>query len=230
MGSTGNRVLLIDDDRSLVELLAMKLTRSGYKAVRITQPEEGLRLATRSEFDVIVLDVIMPHMSGIEVCTLLRARGVLTPIIILSGQIDKHTIVRGLRAGADDYLTKPFHDTELLARIASLLRRHQQRFQPERLERDGVELDLITRRLRLLDQAISLTGKETLLLQRLMATAPKSITRNQLLQDVWGISGAHSSNRLDVYIRRLRHKLECIGAGSYVNTVRGAGYFFGKIN
>src|SRR5262249_9191370 len=117
MSTVGKRILLIDDDESLVKLLAIRLSKAGYSVTATSKPGEGYRRGLLSDHDVIVLDIMMPRVSGIDVCAGLRARGVLTPILLLSGQTEKETIVQGLNAGADDYLTKPFSDLELIARL-----------------------------------------------------------------------------------------------------------------
>lgn len=227
MSSIGKRLLLIDDDEQLVGLLVMRLERAGYAVTAITRPEEGYRTAVSGGYDAIVLDVIMPRVSGFEMCARLRERGVLTPILLLSGQSEKDTIVRGLNAGADDYLTKPFHEAELIARIRALLRRQKKSFHTTALESCGVTLDMVASVAIIDDMRILLTPKEVLLLKRLMAEAPHPVSRLALLQDVWGIGAGHSSNRLDVYIRRLRQKLRQPKNEDYIHTVRNGGYYFG---
>lgn len=221
--------MLVDDDEQLVALLSIRLTKAGYAVTAATKAEEGYLLALQHDFDVLVLDVMMPKVSGIEVCARLRARGILTPVLILSGQVDKEVIVQGLNAGADDYLTKPFNDAELTARLKALLRRSKKAFVSQILQRSGLALDIPSRTVRRDNAMVILTRKETLLLKRLMAESPEPVSRLALLQDVWGIGDAHASNRLDVYIRRLRKKLESLGDGDYVQTVRGGGYYFGKV-
>jgi DNA-binding response OmpR family regulator len=228
MSLTGTRILIIDDDEHLVALLSMKLSKVGYKVDEATTAAQGYKLAVDNDYDVIVLDLVMPKQSGLEVCQQLRSNGILTPILILSGRTDKNIVVRGLEAVADDYLTKPFSGNELVARIRALLRRNKKTFQAQLLERFGIELDILTNEARRGNKTVNLTKKETLLLQRLMSEAPKPVSRNALLQDVWGIGNSiHASNRLDVYIRRLRSKLKSLDTdGSQIHTVRGSGYNF----
>ena len=227
MSTIGKRVLLIDDDEQLVALLGMKLTKAGYEVVTASKADDGYRLGRDETYDAIVLDVLMPKTSGIEICSRLRADGVFTPVLLLSGQTDKDIIVQGLNAGADDYLTKPFQDSELAARIRALLRRHRKAFVAKSIQRCGVMLDVPTRTVYFGEVATILTKKETLLLKRLMAESPDPVSRLALLQDVWGIGSTHASNRLDVYVRRLRKKLAAIGESEYVHTVRSGGYYFG---
>jgi len=220
--------LLVDDDEQLVGLLSIRLAKAGYIVTAATQPEDGLQKALFNDYDVLVLDIMMPRMSGLEICAKLRARGIFTPVLVLSGQTEKESIVQGLNAGADDYLTKPFNDSELTARLRALLRRNKKAFVTLTLQRCGVTLDLPSRTVRFEDTVVGLTKKETALLKRLMSESPEPVSRLALLQDVWGIGDTHASNRLDVYIRRLRKKLDALGSDVYVHTVRSGGYYFGK--
>ena len=227
MSTIGKRILLVDDDEQLVALLSIRLTKAGYAVTAATTAEDGYQKAQHSDYDVIVLDLLLPRVSGLEVCAKLRARGVLTPVLILSGQTQKEIVIRGLNAGADDYLTKPFNDGELIARIRALLRRNKKAFGSLSLERNGLMLDVQNRSARFEGTSIILTKKETLLLKRLMSEAPEPVSRLALLQGVWGIGDTHASNRLDVYVRRLRKKLEALDGDVYVHTVRSGGYYFG---
>jgi len=228
MSTVGRRILLVDDDEQLVTLLSIRLTKAGYIVTAATTAEDGYQKAQHNDYDVIVLDLMLPRISGLEICAKLRARGILTPVLILSGQTQKEVVIRGLNAGADDYLTKPFNDGELVARLKALLRRNKKAFGSLSLERNGMTLDVQNRTVRCDDNSIILTKKETLLLKRLMSEAPEPVSRLALLQDVWGIGDAHASNRLDVYVRRLRKKLEGLCSDTYVHTVRSGGYYFGK--
>lgn len=229
MSTIGKRILLVDDDEQLVTLLSIRLARAGYVVTASTTADDGYQKAVQGDYDVVVLDLMLPRISGLEICAKLRSRGVLTPVLILSGQTQKEVVIRGLNAGADDYLTKPFNDGELIARLRALLRRNKKAFGSLSLERSGLTLDVQNRTARTEGASIILTRKETLLLKRLMAEAPEPVSRLALLQDVWGIGDAHASNRLDVYVRRLRKKLEILGGEEYVHTVRSGGYYFGKL-
>ncbi len=226
MSTIGKRLLFVDDDEQLVALLAMRLGKSGYAVDYASRPEDGCRLALDKEYDAIILDVVMPNLGGIDICSALRLNGVLTPILFLSGQTEKRSIIKGLSAGGDDYLTKPFDDDELIARINALLRRNNRTYTSELLERDGLVLDVPARTASAGAHAVSLTQKETLLLKRLMSEAPRPLSRLLLLQDVWGIGGAHASNRLDVYVRRLRQKMLALSGKEYIHTIRSGGYYF----
>ena len=177
MSSIGRRLLLIDDDEQLVALLVMRLEKAGYEVASATKPEDGYEMALEGAYDVIVLDVLMPRISGVEMCARLRERGILTPVLLLSGQTEKGTIVHGLDAGADDYLTKPFNDGELVARIRALLRRQKKSFRTTTLECCGVTLDVVAAVAAIGDARVSLTPKEVLLLKRLMSESPQPVPR-----------------------------------------------------
>lgn len=224
-----NRVLLIDDDVSLVGILAIKLGHSGYEVDTAFQGTQGFTMATNSPYDVVVLDVTMPGIDGFDVCRNLRAHGILTPILMLSGLTEKQSIVKSLDFGADDYLTKPFSHQELIARLKALVRRNHKSFTTRTIQKSGLELDTSTGHVIFGEQSILLTSKETLLLKRLMYDTPEPVPRLALLKDVWEIDHTHTSNRLDVYVRRLRAKLESVGAEDLIHTLRGRGYYFGDI-
>lgn len=228
MSTVGKRILLVDDDEQLVTLLSIRLSKAGFAVTAATSAEDGYQQARQGDYDAIVLDLLLPRISGLEICAKLRAHGVLTPVLILSGQTQKEVVVRGLNVGADDYLTKPFNDSELIARVKALLRRNKKAFGLQSIERHGLTLDVQNHTAHFGSNYIALTRKETLLLKRLMAEAPEPVARLALLQDVWGIGDTHASNRLDVYVRRLRKKLEALGSDAYVHTVRSGGYYFGK--
>ncbi|MCW1908697.1 MAG: response regulator transcription factor [Candidatus Saccharibacteria bacterium] len=223
-----NHVLMIDDDESLLGIMSIKLEHSGYKVDTAAKSSMGYDLALSQPYDALIVDLIMPGLNGMEICKSLRAEGVLTPILMLSGNTEKVTIVESLELGADDYLTKPFSHTELVARLRALVRRNRKTFHARWVEKEGVSLDTHNNRIGFGDKTINLTRKEALLLKRLMCESPEPVDREQLLNDVWEIDNHHTSNRLDVYIRRLRAKLAEIGADNLIHTRRGSGYNFGR--
>lgn len=220
------KVLLVDDDQALLEVMSMKLRHVGYEAEGVTNSATGYQMASNGSYDVIVLDVTMPGRSGLDICRDLRAQGNFTPILILSGHSDKVHIVRGLELGADDYLTKPFSYNELSARLSALVRRGQKDFALRKVSQCGLTLDLNTCIAEFKGKSVVLTKKEVLLLKRLMAESPVPASRYMLLKDVWGIDDLHTSNRLDVYIKRLRLKLLRLTDSELIHTVRGSGYYF----
>lgn len=222
-----NRVLVIDDDEQLISLLSMRLSRAGYTVDTALSADEGYNLAIKHKYGVIILDVMMPKRSGSDVCKDLRTQGILTPILMLSGKTEEESIIQSLEAGADDYLTKPFSHEELIARLKALVRRNKKAFPARRVRQNDIELDIDKMTVRHEKEAVALTNKETRLLQRLMYDSPRPVTRQALLEDVWGINDTHASNKLDVYILRLRKKMEMLGNDSHIHTMRGRGYSFG---
>jgi len=218
---------MIDDDESLVGVMAIKLRHLGYRVDTAVQGSQGFAMATKQPYDVVILDVAMPGLNGYEVCKNLRDQGVLTPILMLSGQTDKVNIIKSLELGADDYLTKPFSHNELVARLKALVRRDRKTFSARVVKNQGLELDTNSNVVSYNGRSVVLTGKEAMLLKRLMFGAFEPVNRERLLKDVWGIDDLHTSNRLDVYVRRLRFKLEAIGAADLIHTQRGKGYYFG---
>lgn len=220
---------MIDDDESLLGIMSIKLEHSGYRVDTAARSTLGYSLALNQPYDALIVDVTMPELNGMEFCRNLRAEGIMTPILMLSGNTEKVSIVKSLEMGADDYLTKPFSHNELVARLRALVRRNRKTFNARWIEKDGLSLDTASNRVTFGSQGINLTRKEALLLRRLMFESPDSVDREQLLQDVWEIDNNHTSNRLDVYIRRLRAKLADIGAVDMIETKRGNGYRFGKL-
>ncbi len=221
-----NRILMIDDNESLVGIMSIKLQHAGYRVDSATVSSEGYTMAIERSYDLVILDVTMPGLSGYEICRDLRAHGVLTPILMLSGVTEKPSIVQSLELGADDYLTKPFNHNELMARLQALVRRNKKSFASQKLAQGGLGLDVENGTITYNGNTAQLTRKEALLLRRLMYEAPEPVARDALLKDVWEIGDMHTSNRLDVYVRRLRAKLESIDAADFVQTLRGKGYYF----
>ena len=216
---------MIDDDESLVGIMSIRLKQAGYEVDSAMRGADGLALAAQQDYDVLILDVNMPGQDGFEVCQALRASGVLTPILMLSGKTEEASIIRGLELGADDYMTKPFSHVELLARLRALVRRSNRSFSARTIERQGISLDTAASAVHTDSKVVRLTQKEALLLQRLMEASPSVVGREQLLSDVWGIDDTHTSNRLDVYVRRLRDKLKKIDRGYLIHTQRSSGYY-----
>jgi DNA-binding response OmpR family regulator len=221
------KILLIDDDKNLTEILAMKLEQRGYSVNTANSGEIGLTLACKDDYDSIVLDLNMPGKDGFSVCHELRAQGVITPILVLSGVTAKGEIVHALECGADEYLTKPFDGDELSARLRALIRRNGRLFAAAQLQVGGVTLLLQERRVVCGRRSINLTPTETTLLSRLMQHSPESATRQTLFKEVWNIDDVHTSNRLDAYVKRLRGKLQHITPHTLIHTVHSGGYYFG---
>lgn len=221
---TGGRVLVIEDDPRVRRSLERALRSEGLEVTAAADGAEGLELAGSIEADVVVLDVVMPVISGLDVVRRLRARGYQTPVLMLTARHEVSDRVAGLDAGADDYLVKPFALDELLARLRALLRRTSLSDDPNRLQLADLVLDPAARRVSRGDRDIQLTKTEFDLLELLMLNAGVVLTRDLILDRIWGISFDTSSNSLDVYIGYLRRKTEVDGQPRLIHTVWGVGY------
>ncbi|MEL6127946.1 MAG: response regulator transcription factor [Pseudomonadota bacterium] len=220
-------ILLIEDDIRIIELLSRWLEAEGYEVTRAQTGSTGLYLARTGPFDAIILDVMLPDMDGLEVCRTLRMERNTIPILMLSALDTTDDIVKGLHLGADDYMTKPFVFDELFARLYAILRRAGEVGGPgEAVLRAGdLEFDREALRVTRGGDLISLTPLEYALLEFLMVEAGKVVTRTQILQNVWGAMEDPLTNVVDVYIRRLRTKIDA-GNSDLIMTVRGRGYRF----
>jgi DNA-binding response OmpR family regulator len=226
------RLLLVEDDRTLRQALSFSLTREGYEVATAADGEAALDAARSSRVDLILLDVMLPGMSGVEVLRVLRREGISTPVIILSAKGDEIDRVVGLQVGADDYVAKPFSRPELVARIEAVLRRERRRGEeeptsvPAELVYGTVRLDVARRVLTVDGEAVHLTTKEFDLLAHIAASPGRVFTREQLLTRVWGYDYEGDGRTVDVHISWLRGKLRGAGGHNYFRTVRGVGYAF----
>jgi two-component system response regulator MprA len=220
------RVLVVDDDPSVVHSVAAALRRDGHQVQALTNGLEALERLGGTSFDSVVLDVLMPGLDGLEVCRTLRARGDLTPILMLTARDLVADRVDGLDAGADDYLVKPFAVEELRARLRALVRRTAPGMLggTRRLRFADLELDPLTREVRRGDRLIPLTRTEFALLELFMVHARQVLTRSIIFEHVWGYDFGPTSNQLWVYISYLRRKLEAGGEARLIYTERGVGY------
>jgi len=211
------RLLLVEDDVFLRDGLCEMLRREGYAVDCAESCREARRLVTENSYRLIILDIMLPDGSGLDLCTAWRSSGCHTPILFLTARDEEVEIVRGLDAGADDYMTKPFRLAELLSRIRALLRRNQ----PAVYETDGLRIDLENRSVYCGDQQLYLTPTEFQLLAALVRNTGKVLTRKILLQTIWDDAGLYiDDNTLSVHIRRLREKI----GEDRIRTVRGVGY------
>ncbi len=218
-----NNVLVVEDDPDVRTALTRALSFEGYEVAIAEDGGRALEAVRQNPPDVIVLDVMMPFVDGLETCRRLRARGDETPILMLTALGDVSDRVDGLDAGADDYLAKPFSLEELLARIRALLRRSGGDVS-ELLTFSDLEMNLGTRAVARGGEPISLTKTEFDLLEVLLRGGGRVATRDQIYRDVWGFDFETSSNSLDVYVGYLRRKTEDGGRSRLVHTVRGVGY------
>lgn len=225
MGDT-TKILLVDDEIPLLETLEYNLKKEGYEVYKGTDGLQALELAQAHEPELIVLDLMLPQMDGLSVCRTLRRQGVSVPIIMLTaraGEVDK---IVGLDSGADDYVTKPFSLGEFMARVRAALRRSPLAAK-DRLTSGNLTLDLISRRATKDDQEVTLSHKEFDLLAELMRHRGAVLTRESLLERVWGFDYYGDSRTVDVHIRWLRSKIETDASNPLrIQTVRGVGYRF----
>jgi DNA-binding response OmpR family regulator len=220
-------ILLVEDERRLAQVVRRVLEEEGHTVDVAHDGEEGLAVATDGSHDVIVLDILLPVMDGFEVCRTLRRDRVDTPILLLTALDSVDDRVRGLDAGADDYLPKPFAFQELLARLRALGRRKVQAREPSTLEVDELRLDLRRRRAERKGRTIDLSPREFSLLEFLMRNEGRVVTRTQMLDHVWGYDYATDSNLVDVYMAYLRRKVDRADDRKLIRTVRGVGYAIG---
>jgi two-component system, OmpR family, response regulator len=217
------RVLLIEDDRKAARLLTRGLQEEGFVVDVAATGEDGEEKAAVNEYDVIVLDWLLPGKDGIAVCRELRARDIPTPILMLTARDSLADRVNGLSTGADDYLTKPFAFAELLARIRALLRRSRLA-QPAVLRVADLTLDPANRRVTREGVPITLTAKEYAILEALMRNAGEVVSRTRLAERVWDEGSDVLDNLIDVHVSNLRKKIDRGGNGPLIHTVRGFGY------
>jgi len=220
------RILLVEDERKVASFVARALRENAYAVDVAESGEKALELARDFLYDAILLDVRLPGLSGIEVCQRLRRTGVQTPILMLTARGLVEERVEGLDAGADDYLTKPFALAELQARLRALMRRGFASGGAT-LRYADLELDRRRRRVNRGQKAIPLTSKEFALLEFLLLRAPESVTRSEIIEHVWDMQFDSESNLLEVYVNRLRQKIDQGRAVKLIHTLRGVGYRLG---
>jgi two-component system OmpR family response regulator len=218
------KLLVIEDDREAAAFLMKGLSESGYVVDHAPDGRDGLFLGTSNQYDAMIVDRMLPGVDGLKLIGALRAAEVRTPVLILSalGAVDDR--VKGLRAGGDDYLVKPFAFSELLARIEALLRRGAPTTATTRLRVDDLEMDLLARTVHRAGQPIDLLPREFRLLEYLMRHMGQVVTRTMLLEHVWDYHFDPQTNVIDVHVSRLRQKIDRGFAHALLRTVRGAGY------
>jgi len=217
------RILVVDDDRRLCSVIKRGLLEETHAVDVAYDGEEGEYMGEVNPYDLIILDIMMPKKDGIEMCKELRSKRINTPILMLTAKDAVDDRVRGLDAGADDYMVKPFSFNELLARVRALLRREAITKSPE-IKLGDLVLNTLTREVRRGDRTIELTTKEYVILEYFMRHPNVVVTRTMLEEHAWDYDFDSLSNLIDVYIRRLRRKLDDNDNESVLQTVRGAGY------
>ncbi|MEK3948180.1 response regulator transcription factor [Paenibacillus sp. FSL H7-0703] len=219
-------ILIIDDDEKIVSMLRRGLAFEGYEVLTAANGAEGLNKMLTAEPDVVVLDVMMPQVDGFEVCRRMREGGSTVPVLMLTAKDEVENRVKGLDLGADDYLVKPFALEELLARVRALLRRksEQQDNNGNRLTFEDLQLDNESREVVRGGKRLELTAKEFELLHLFMQNPKRVLSRDLIMDKIWGYDYSGESNVLEVYIAMLRQKTEQDGGKRLIRTIRGAGY------
>jgi DNA-binding response OmpR family regulator len=215
-------VLIVEDDSSVARFLKQAMTEAGYSPQVTADGLDALDTAKSTEFDLILLDVMIPRMEGFEVCRRLRASKVMTPILIITARDALEDKIEGLDSGADDYIVKPFQIAELLARARALLRRGSS--SPAVLQVGDLSLNPATRQATRAEKTIYLSATEYSLLEYLMRNAGRVLTRSMILEHVWQYDFEGNDNVLDVYISYLRSKIDKGRSPALIHTVRGVGY------
>ena len=218
------RVLLVEDDPTIAEFVERGLREAGFAVDHAADGQRGLDRAIAESYDAAIVDVMLPRLDGLSLIDALRARGVRTPVLILSARRSVDDRVRGLQAGGDDYLTKPFAFAELLARVQALIRRASGAAEPTRLAVGDLSLDLLTRQVHRGGGSIELRPREFALLEYLMRNAGKVLSKTMILSHVWGYNFDPNTNLVDVLVSRLRDKIDRPFATKLLHTVRGVGY------
>ncbi|WP_138494088.1 response regulator transcription factor [Paenibacillus pinistramenti] len=221
-----NGILVIDDDEKITSMLRRGLAFEGYDVYTANNGLEGLKMMMSSDPDLIILDVMMPQLDGFEVCRRLREGGSTVPVLMLTAKDEVENRVKGLDNGADDYLVKPFALEELLARVRALLRRKEPNGEGggQRLIFEDIIMDLDAREVVRSGQRLELTAKEFDLLHLFMQNPKRLLTRDLIMDKIWGYDYSGESNVLEVYIAMLRQKTEEYGGKRVIQTIRGAGY------
>lgn len=216
------RILLVEDERNVAAFIKKGLEEEFYSVDIAEDGSEGLLMALSNDYDLIILDIMLPGINGIEICKKIREKDRRVPILMLTAVDSVESKVQGLESGADDYLTKPFAFSELLARIKALLRRVPDTI--NELTIDDLRMELLSRRVYRGNREITLTPKEFSLLEYLLRNSGRVLSRTQIIENVWGYNFDPGSNVVDVHIKFLREKIDSGSERKLIHTIRGAGY------
>jgi DNA-binding response OmpR family regulator len=218
------RLLVVEDDRTIAAFLVKGLQEAGFAVDHATSGGEALHLASSQSYAVAIVDVMLPGMDGLALIEEMRRRRIRTPVIILSARRTVDDRVKGLQAGGDDYLTKPFAFAELLARVQALIRRATGATDPTRLQAGDLVLDLVSRKVERAGKPLDLRPREFALLEYLMRNAGRVVSKSMILSHVWDYSFDPQTNVVDVLVHRLREKVDREFEPKRIRTVRGMGY------
>jgi two-component system OmpR family response regulator len=221
------RVLTIEDDPTVAEEIAAELRLHGFSVEVVGDGNVGLEKARSGAYDAITLDRMLPGLDGLNIVTRLRAAGIETPVLMISALSDVDERVRGLRAGGDDYLVKPFAADEMCARLEVLLRRRQAPAQVVRLQVEDLEVDLVSRQVRRAGVLLDLKQTEFRLLEYMMRNSGQTLTRGMIFEAVWNYHFDPYTNLIEVHMGRLRKKIDTAGLPALIHTVWGTGYILG---
>jgi DNA-binding response OmpR family regulator len=218
------RALIVEDDPTLADFVSGGLREAGFVTDVAADGESGLQRALAESFDIVIVDLMLPRLGGLDLIDAMRSRKVSTPVLILSAKRTVDDRVRGLQAGGDDYLTKPFAFAELLARVQALVRRATGQAEPTRLVVGDLVLDLLTRQVTRAGQPLDLRPREFALLEYLMRHPGRVLSRTMILSHVWGYNFDPNTNVVDVLVSRLRDRIDKPFDTRLLQTVRGVGY------
>ena len=218
------RVLVIEDDSKIASFVVNGLKQSGFAVDQASDGEKGLALAGTITYDAAVLDIMLPRLDGLSLLRQLRQEKILTPVLILSAKASVDDRVKGLQAGGDDYLTKPFAFSELLARVQALIRRATHTSEPTKLSAGDLTMDLLNRDVTRSGQKIELQTREFALLELLLRHPGRAVTKTMILEHLWDFSFDPQTNVVDVLVHRLRTKVDKDFSVKLIQTIRGVGY------
>lgn len=224
------KILVVEDNKSIIESLEYLLQKEGFEVLIVNTKNQAISYIKNNDFDLFLLDVELPDGTGFDICKYLR-NNMEKPIIFISARAEESNIVYGLDMGADDYITKPFRNNELISRIKSVLRRYPDQCKKKRIITYGhIKVDLDTAKVYKDSEEVILTSLEYKMLLLFLNNSNKVITRNEILDKVWDIDGNFvNDNTLTVYIKRLRNKI-CVNNKQLIKTVRGIGYILNKVS
>ena len=218
------RILAIEDDATTAREIVAELSRRGFEVETVADGREGLVRAVSGEFEAVTLDRMLPGVDGLTIVSVMRSTGIDIPVLMISALTEVDERVRGLRAGGDDYMTKPFGSEEMAARLEVLLRRAHVQPRETVLRVADLEMDLITRSVRRGGRDVALLPTEFKLLEFLMRNSEQVLTRTMIFEAIWGYHFDPGTNLIDVHLGRLRRKVDTPGATALIKTIRGSGY------
>ncbi|MDE1007993.1 MAG: response regulator transcription factor [Paraburkholderia fungorum] len=222
------KILTIEDDELIAHDIVRTLSASGFAVDVARTGREGMAKVMAGDYDVVTLDRMLPDLDGLTIVATMRGVGMETPVLVMSAMSDVDQRIQGLRAGGDDYLTKPFSPEEMFARVEVLLRRRPRHAKAETLLRSGsLELDLVRRKVTYRQRELDLQPTEFRVLEFMMRHAGQVLTRTMIFEAVWGCRFDPGTNLIDVHVGRLRKKVETPGERPLIRTIRGSGYLFG---